>query len=112
VTRGVGADDRLTAVLGALADPTRRRVVAALIEEGTVTVPSLTTRLPITRQAVAKHMAVLGAAGLVAGERGPGREVRYRLVPGALAPAAEWVRATADAWDGRLDRLGRRVEDG
>ena len=65
----------------------------------------------MTRQAVAKHLAALGEAGLV--ERVPGggaRRVSYRLRPGALAPAASWMGEAAVAWDARLGRLKGAVE--
>ena len=98
------------AVFGALADPTRRQMVEALLREGSTSVPALTERLPITRQAIAKHLATLDDAGLI--ERAPtdGREVRYRLRPGALSPAAAWLRDAEQAWDGRLARLKGAVE--
>lgn len=104
--------DRLGAVLGALADPTRRAVVEVLLADGTTSVPALTERFPISRQAIAKHLATLDEAGLV--ERAPGaggREVRYRLRPGALVPAADWMRHAEAAWEGRLDRLRRAAVD-
>jgi DNA-binding transcriptional ArsR family regulator len=85
-------------IFGALADPTRREMVDVLLREGTTSVPALTAALPITRQAVAKHLATLDDAGLV--ERvhdpsRPGREVRYQL---------------AEGWGERLARLKRIVE--
>jgi DNA-binding IclR family transcriptional regulator len=75
-------------------------------------VPALAAELPITRQAVAKHLSTLDHAGLV--ERAPtaGREVRYRLRAGALAPAAAWLRHAELAWDERLGRLKDVVERG
>jgi len=82
-------------IFAALADPTRREMVDALLRDGTTSVPALTAELPITRQAVAKHLATLGDAGLVERVDGPGREVRYRL---------------ADGWGSRLARLKRIVE--
>ncbi|MEJ7892784.1 MAG: metalloregulator ArsR/SmtB family transcription factor [Solirubrobacteraceae bacterium] len=82
-------------IFAALADPTRREMVDALLRDGTTSVPALTAELPITRQAVAKHLATLGDAGLVERVDGPGREVRYRL---------------ADGWSSRLARLKRIVE--
>ena len=93
------------AVFAALADPTRRHIVEALTREQTVSVPALTSELPITRQAVAKHLAMLSGAGLI--ERAPaeGREVRYQLRADGLDPAAEWLRRTDAAWDRRLGRL-------
>lgn len=104
---GRGAGDALGAVFAALADPSRRHMVETMLREGETTVPALTARLPMTRQAVAKHLGALADAGLVAGERGAGREVRYHLVPGAFDAAAAWVRATESAWDRRLERLRR-----
>ena len=103
--------DDVGAVLGALADPTRRAIVQALLQDGVTSVPALTDAFPITRQALAKHLGALGAAGLV--ERvapESGREVRYRLRPGALHRTAEWMAATDTAWDDRLRRLKRSVE--
>lgn len=103
--------DPLGPVFAALADPTRRHVVETLLREGSTTAPALTRALPMTRQAVAKHLAALDEAGLI--ERSPAatREVRYRLRPGALEPAASWVQEAAASWDLRLDRLKDAVED-
>lgn len=103
--------DPIGPVFAALADPTRRHVVETLVRDGSTSVPALTSALPISRQAIAKHLAALGDAGLI--ERAPaggGREVRYRLRPGALAPASEWLDETAAAWDTRLTRLKTSVE--
>src|ERR1700760_1924641 len=102
---GGGLSDELGAVFAALADPTRRSMIEALRRDGTTSVPPLSADLPITRQAVAKHLAALDHAGLV--ERAPagGREVRYRLRGGALVGASEWIARTEGAWDGRLARL-------
>ena len=105
--------DPVGQVFSALADPTRREMVHALLREGTTSVPTLTATLPITRQAVAKHLATLGDAGLV--ERvpgGSGREVRYRLADGALDPASRWLNETEAAWNDRLRRLKGAVETG
>jgi DNA-binding transcriptional ArsR family regulator len=99
-------------LFAALADPTRRRVVETLLRDGSTSVPALTAALPITRQAVAKHVALLDDAGLIEREPGAGREVRYRLRPGALAPAADWMREAEAAWDARLGRLKDAVEGG
>ncbi len=108
--RQPGADDPVGPVLAALADPTRRAVVEALLRDGTTSVPVLTAALPISRQAVAKHLATLGEAGLVERTPGSGREVRYRLRDGGLDPAAAWMRSAESAWDRRLARLKRAVE--
>jgi DNA-binding transcriptional ArsR family regulator len=106
------ASDPVGPVFAALADPTRREMVQTLLHDGTTTVPALAAGLPISRQAVAKHLATLDHAGLV--ERAPasGREVPYRLRPGALAPAAAWLRDAEAAWDARLARLKNAVERG
>jgi predicted ArsR family transcriptional regulator len=97
-------------VFGALADPTRRLMVQELLRDGTTSVPALSAVLPITRQAVAKHLATLDHAGLV--ERAPatGREVRYRLREDALAPASAWLSGAEAAWGRRLSRLKDAVE--
>jgi DNA-binding transcriptional ArsR family regulator len=102
--------DDVGAVFAALADPTRRSMLQALLRDGTVTVPQLRVDLPISRQAIAKHLATLDHAGLV--ERAParGREVRYRLRNGALQSASAWLAEAEAAWDGRLARLKRAVE--
>ncbi len=103
--------DQLGLVFGALADPTRRQMLGTLMRDGSTSVPALTAQLPITRQAVAKHLSALADAGLV--ERAParsGREVRYQLRPGALEPAANWIREADEAWAGRLDRLRASLE--
>ena len=103
--------DQLGLVFGALADPTRRQMLETLIRDGSTSVPTLTAELPITRQAVAKHLTTLSQAGLVERETGtPGREVHYRLAPGALGPAASWMRIADAAWAGRLDRLKSSLE--
>jgi DNA-binding transcriptional ArsR family regulator len=102
--------DDVGAVFAALADPTRRYMVEHLLREGSTSVPTLTSVLPITRQAVAKHLATLGEAGIVEreGGHGVGGEVRYRLHDGALDPAAAWLRDAEAAWQ---DRLGRLKDD-
>ena len=103
--------DQLGLVFGALADPTRRQMLGTLMRDGSTSVPALTAELPITRQAIAKHLATLNDAGLV--ERAPsarGREVHYRLTPEALAPAATWMREADAAWAGRLGRLRTTLE--
>jgi ArsR family transcriptional regulator, cadmium/lead-responsive transcriptional repressor len=103
--------DQIGAVFAALADPTRRTVVLSLLRDGSTSVPLLTASLPISRQAVAKHLAALEEAQLL--ERMPpaGREVRYRLCGEALAPATAWLQEAESAWEGRLGRLKRAVEN-
>jgi DNA-binding transcriptional ArsR family regulator len=97
------ADD----VFDALADPTRRRIVERL-GRAPATAGEIAERLPVSRQAVVKHLALLEAAGLVRGER-DGRRVVFRLTPGAFADAAGWMHDVGAQWDRRLERLARRV---
>ena len=104
--------DDVGAVFAALADPTRRWMVQTLLRDGTTSVPALAAALPITRQAVAKHVSTLDQAGLLERAPGDGRLVRYRLRDGALAPASAWLREAEEAWDGRLARLKDAVERG
>jgi DNA-binding transcriptional ArsR family regulator len=104
--------DPVGPVFAALADPTRRQMVEALLREGSTTVPELTAALPMSRQAVAKHLATLDEAGLIERSPPPARPVAYRLRPGALTPARAWLTEADAAWDGRLRRLKRAVEKG
>jgi len=86
-------------------------MLETIIRDGSTSVPALTAELPITRQAVAKHLTTLAGAGLVERELGTaGREVHYRLTPGALGPAASWMRIADAAWARRLDRLKQSLE--
>jgi DNA-binding transcriptional ArsR family regulator len=101
--------ERLDALFGALADPTRRHIVERLVADGPISATDLATGLPITRQAVVKHLQVLAGAGLVDAERA-GREVRYGAAPTALSEAERWLDRTAAAWDRRLARLRARLE--
>ncbi len=94
-------------VFDALADHTRRRIVEHL-GRAPATAGEIAARLPVTRQAVVKHLAVLEEAGLVRGER-DGRRVVFRLTPGPFADAAGWMHDVGAAWDRRLDKLARRV---
>jgi DNA-binding transcriptional ArsR family regulator len=100
--------DASGAVFAALADPTRRRLIGELAARGSATATELAAELPVTRQAVAKHLAALGAAGLVDGLR-QGRETRYRLTPRPLADAARWMAEVGAAWDERLEALRRHL---
>jgi DNA-binding transcriptional ArsR family regulator len=92
------------AVFAALADGTRREVVQSMSGGSTVTASALARDLPVTRQAIAKHLALLHDAGLVAAER-RGRETHYRLTPAPLAEAASWMAAVGAQWDDRLEAL-------
>ena len=97
------------AVFAALADPTRRAVFARLAG-APATATQLAADLPITRQAVAKHLTVLADAGLVESAR-HGRETRYRITPQPLTAAMDWMVHVGAAWDGRLARLHRLLDD-
>jgi DNA-binding transcriptional ArsR family regulator len=92
-------------VFTALADPTRRGILAALAAGGPATATDLAIRLPITRQAIAKHLALLAEAGLVAAEPGERRRVRYRLRSAPMQVAQQFLAALARDWDRQLDAL-------
>jgi DNA-binding transcriptional ArsR family regulator len=98
------------AVFFALADPTRREVIAALAREPSLTASRLAGELPVTRQAVAKHLATLDRAGLVRG-RHVGRETRYELTPAPLSDAMAWMAGVGARWDTSLARLAQRAAD-
>jgi DNA-binding transcriptional ArsR family regulator len=92
-------------VFTALADPSRRAILAALAADGPATATDLASRLPITRQAIAKHLALLAEAGLVAAEPGERRRVRYRLRSAPMQVAQQFLAALARDWDSQLDAL-------
>jgi len=102
------AGDPAGAIFDALADPTRRRLLGTLAERGGATATELASGLPITRQAVLKHLTALAAAGLVQGRR-QGREVRYGLTPAPLSDAVAWIASVGAQWDGRLAALQRHL---
>ncbi|MGC0334391.1 DNA-binding transcriptional ArsR family regulator [Streptomyces sp. SAI-170] len=101
--------ESVDSVLGALADPTRRRLLDLLAEHGEATATTLAGQLPVSRQAVVKHLAVLDTAGLVSASR-VGREVRYAVRPAALDTTARWMASLASEWDRRLARIKRIAE--
>jgi DNA-binding transcriptional ArsR family regulator len=92
-------------VFTALADPTRRGILAALAAGGPATATDLAVHLPISRQAIAKHLALLAEAGLVAAEPGERRRVRYRLRSAPMQVAQQFLAALARDWDRQLDAL-------
>jgi DNA-binding transcriptional ArsR family regulator len=92
------------AVFSALADATRRAVVRRLAEGGPATATELAEELPVTRQAVAKHLGALAAAGLVSADR-QGRETRYTLTPEPMTEAVSWMATVGGEWDDRLSNL-------
>jgi DNA-binding transcriptional ArsR family regulator len=79
-------------------------------ERGPTSATLLERELPVTRQAIVKHLVVLSRAGLVSGRRA-GLEVRYALVPGPLDEVSEWIAEIGARWDTRLARLRRVVLD-
>ena len=93
----------------AVGDPTRRRVLDALLDRGEASATAVAGELPVTRQAVAKHLAVLDRAGLVEGRK-RGREVRYAVRPERLDAAARSMAQVAAAWDTRLEAIKRIAE--
>ena len=99
-------DDELWSAIG---DPTRRQMLDLLLASGSGTSTSLSDQLPVTRQAVAKHLAVLDRAGLVHG-RTAGRERQYRIDEDRFARALAQLNAVSTAWDGRLRRIKRLAE--
>lgn len=104
MTRATPADG----VFAALSDPTRRTVLELIGDSGEASASQLARRLPVSRQAVHKHLGNLAAAGLVA-ERREGREVLYRLTPAPMNEAMSWMTAVGGEWDDRLARLRRHL---
>lgn len=94
-------DDQLWAALG---DPTRRRLLDQLLRDGSGTATGLSEHLPVTRQAVAKHLVVLERADLVLSVK-DGREVRYVVNEAQFQRAVEQLAAVGAAWDARLRRI-------
>jgi predicted transcriptional regulator len=99
-------DDELWSAVG---DPTRRRMLDLLLANGGGTATSLSEQLPVTRQAVAKHLAVLDRAGLVHA-KASGRERRYTVDESQLSQAITQFTTVTDAWDRRLQRIKRIAE--
>ena len=102
----VDVDDELWSAIG---DPTRRRMLDLLLADGEGTATSLSEHLPVTRQAVAKHLGVLDRAGLIH-VTPAGREMRYRVDDAQFARAVAQLAAVGTAWDARLRRIKRIAE--
>lgn len=96
-------------VFGALADPTRRQVLEALAAQPAASASALARQLPISRQMVLKHLAVLSESGLVTSARA-GREVLFQVRSAPLAETADWLSSLAAQWDSRLAALKARAE--
>jgi DNA-binding transcriptional ArsR family regulator len=99
-------DDDLWSAIG---DPTRRRILDLLLVDGDGTATTLSEQLPVTRQAVAKHLHVLDRVVLVRATS-VGREKRYRVDEAQLARAAAQLASVGSAWDARLARIKRIAE--
>jgi DNA-binding transcriptional ArsR family regulator len=99
-------DDDLWSAVG---DPTRRQLLDLLLADGGGTATALSGRLPVTRQAVAKHLGVLDRVGLVH-VTPAGRERRYEVDEAQLARAVAQLSAVGAAWDARLRRIKRIAE--
>ena len=98
------------AVFSALSDATRRSVIR-LLSEGDANATEIAGRLPVSRQAITKHLSALSEAGLVSSER-EGREKRYHLTPAPFQDAVSWMAEVGAGWDGRLQALRRYVQGG
>jgi DNA-binding transcriptional ArsR family regulator len=101
----MGAED---AVFGALSDGTRRRLLTLLGEHGEASATDLARELPVSRQAVQKHLGTLSDAGLVAARRA-GREVLYHPTPAPMSEAMAWMAEVGGQWDERLAALERQL---
>ena len=106
---GAVADQVDDALWSAIGDPTRRRMLDLLLVDGDGTATSLGQQLPVTRQAVAKHLGVLDRAGLVRATP-VGRERRYRVDDAQLSRAVAQLSSVGSAWDARLQRIKRIAE--
>jgi DNA-binding transcriptional ArsR family regulator len=96
-------------IFDALGDPTRRRLVAELSALGGASSTDLARRLPISRQAVSKHLDLLAEVGIVSSRR-DGRAVVYRLTPQPFTDAVSWMTQVGAAWDERLDALRAQLK--
>jgi DNA-binding transcriptional ArsR family regulator len=104
-----GTGEEADELWAAVADPTRRRLLDALLTHGEATATALAGELPVTRQAVAKHLAVLDRAGLVDSRRN-GREVLYTVRAERLDAATRSLARVAEQWDERLTAIKRLAE--
>jgi DNA-binding transcriptional ArsR family regulator len=104
------ASEQLDRTFAALADPTRRAILARLAQESEVTVGELAEPFPFTLQAISKHLKVLERAGLIS--RGRAAQLRpSRLESAPLREATDWLEQYRQIWEGRLDRLTLQLQD-
>ena len=101
-------EQRVDAIFAALSDRSRREVMSFISEFGQASASELAEQMPISRQAIVKHLAALADAGLVSAER-EGRQVRYRLTPEPLNEAMRWMAEVGAEWDDRLRALERML---
>lgn len=98
------------AVFAALAEPTRRSILSSLAARGPATATDLAGLLPISRQAITKHLELLAASGLVLAEPGERRRIRYRVNAAPMTVAQSYLAALARDWDSKLARLRRSLD--
>jgi DNA-binding transcriptional ArsR family regulator len=99
------------AVFAALAEPTRRSILGALATRGPSTATDLAALLPISRQAITKHLELLADADLVLAEPGERRRIRYRVNAAPMTIAQAYLAALARDWDSKLGRLQRALDE-
>jgi len=97
-------------IFGAVADPTRRQILERLRAHGPLSIKELAAPLPISRQAVTKHLNILLGSGLVE-MRWVGRERMHFLNPTPLQKLESWLKPYSEAWDRRLSRLQQHLEE-
>lgn len=104
-------EDVAQRVFVALADPARRGILAELAARGPATATDLAERLPISRQAISKHLARLAAADLITPEPGERRRIRYRLQSAPMRTAERFLTMLSRDWDSALDRLHQHLTE-
>lgn len=101
---------QLRDVFGAIADPTRRRLIRLLAEAGDMPLHEITAQFHMSRTAVSKHLTILKEAGLVV-DRKAGRETRFRLDPAPLREIQDWVAFYSKFWGANMWRLNLLLEE-
>src|SRR3954452_6195087 len=104
-----GEGEEAERLWAAIADPTRRRLLDRILAAGDATATALARELPISRQGIAKHLAVLERAGLVEASRS-GRELRFTVRQDRLDQATRRMAQILARWDARLDTIKRIAE--
>jgi len=100
----------MESIFTAVADPTRREMLARMRAEGPLSIKQLSAPLPISRQAVTKHLDILQASGLVRVQKA-GRERLHSLDSSPLREVGDWLEPYSREWDERLSQLQRHLED-